>query len=57
MPSSHIPIYSPDKIQEIKPDIVIILPWNLEKEITSQLSYIRDWGGKFCVASPDIKVF
>jgi SAM-dependent methyltransferase len=57
MPSSHIPIYSPDKIQEIKPDIVIILPWNLEKEITNQLSYIRDWGGKFCVASPDIKVF
>lgn len=57
MPSSHIPIYSPDQIKKAKPDIVIILPWNLEREITNQLSYIREWDGNFCIASPEIKVF
>lgn len=57
LPGTHIPIYAPEKIQETKPDFVIILPWNLKDEISEQMNYIREWGGKFVVAIPDIKVW
>jgi 2-polyprenyl-3-methyl-5-hydroxy-6-metoxy-1,4-benzoquinol methylase len=56
LPGTHIPIYHPDKITEIKPDYVLILPWNLKDEICSQLSYIREWGGKFIVPIPEVEV-
>ncbi|MBD2315387.1 MAG: hypothetical protein RLZZ29_1657 [Cyanobacteriota bacterium] len=56
LPGTHIPIYSPDKIAETKPDYVLILPWNLKDEIYSQLSYIREWGGKFIVPIPEVEV-
>jgi hypothetical protein len=35
---------------------VLILPWNLKDEITAQLAHIRDWGGRFVIASPDVQV-
>ena len=56
LPGTHIPIYHPDKITETKPDYVLILPWNLKDEICSQLSYIREWGGKFIVPIPEVEV-
>ena len=56
-PGTHIPIYSPDKIKETRPDYVFILPWNLKDEIMKQLSYIRDWGGQFVVPIPEVKVY
>ncbi len=56
LPGTHIPIYPPDKIAETKPDYVLILPWNLKDEICSQLSYIREWGGKFIVPIPEVEV-
>ena len=56
LPGTHIPIYSPDKIAETKPDYVLILPWNLKDEISTQLSYIREWGGKFIVPIPEVEV-
>jgi SAM-dependent methyltransferase len=57
LPGTHIPIFSPEKIQETKPDYVLILPWNFRDEIQKQLSYIRDWGGKFVVPIPEVEVF
>jgi 2-polyprenyl-3-methyl-5-hydroxy-6-metoxy-1,4-benzoquinol methylase len=56
LPGTHIPIYSPDKIAETKPDYVLILPWNLKEEVTQQLSYIREWGGKFVVPIPKVEM-
>ncbi len=56
LPGSHIPIVKEDKIKEQKPDFVIIFPWNIEKEITAQLSYINDWGGKFVKAIPQFQI-
>lgn len=56
LPGTHIPILHPDILQELKPDIILILPWNIQEEVTQQLSYIRAWGGKFAVAVPNIKV-
>jgi SAM-dependent methyltransferase len=47
LPGSHIPIRSPDAIREDKPDVVLILAWNLKDEIVEQLAFIEDWGGRF----------
>ena len=56
LPGTHIPIYPPDKIAQTKPDYVLILPWNLKDEIVKQLAYIREWGGRFVVPIPEVKV-
>ena len=55
-PGTHIPIFPPDKIREERPDYVLILPWSLKDEIITQISYIRDWGGKYIVPIPDVRV-
>ena len=54
LPGTRIPIASPDKVAETKPDWVLILPWNLEQEIAQQMAHIRDWGGQFVVAIPEV---
>lgn len=56
LPGSHIPILHPDMIKKTKPDYVLILPWNLKDEIINQHKYIREWGGKFVVPIPELKV-
>jgi C-methyltransferase C-terminal domain/Putative zinc binding domain/Methyltransferase domain len=55
-PGTHIPIYSPDRIRETRPDYLLILPWNLKTEIMQQMSYIREWGGKFIVPIPEATI-
>ena len=57
LPGTHIPIYPPSKIQETKPDYVLILPWNFKDEIVAQMSFIRDWGGQFVVPIPEVTVY
>lgn len=57
LPGTHIPIHSPERIKETKPDYVLILPWNLKEEIVQQMSYIREWGGQFLVFIPEVKVY
>ena len=52
LPGTHIPIYHPNRIQETKPDYLVILPWNLQNEIMEQLQHIREWGGRFVVPIP-----
>ncbi|WP_309091842.1 class I SAM-dependent methyltransferase [Phenylobacterium sp.] len=56
MPGSHIPILAPDQVAEVRPDYVLILPWNLRDEIMGQLAYVREWGGRFVTASPATRV-
>ena len=56
LPGSHIPVMNEDHLKTIKPEFVFILPWNLKEEITSQLSYIRDWGGKFVIPIPSVEI-
>lgn len=55
-PGTHIPIVAPERIRETRPDFVLILPWNLQREITQQHAYIREWGGRFVVPIPSVKV-
>jgi 2-polyprenyl-3-methyl-5-hydroxy-6-metoxy-1,4-benzoquinol methylase len=54
LPGSHIPIRAPEAIRDDRPDIVLILPWNLKDEIMEQLSFIREWGGRFAVRTPEL---
>lgn len=56
LPGTLIPVYHPDKIRETKPDYVFILPWNLKDEIMDSMEYIQEWGGKFVVPIPELKV-
>ena len=57
LPASHIPVRDLNSISAYKPDYVIILPWNLKKEIGEQLNYIRNWDGKFVTFIPRLHVF
>jgi SAM-dependent methyltransferase len=52
LPGTHIPIFAPDHIREQRPDLVLILPWNIRDEIAAQLVFVREWGGRLAVPAP-----
>jgi SAM-dependent methyltransferase len=56
LPGTHIPIFHPDRIAEVQPDYVFILPWNFKDEIMKQMAFIREWGGQFVVPIPEVQV-
>lgn len=56
LPGSRIPVVAEEYLKETRPDYVVILPWNLREEIISQLAYIRDWGGLFVMAVPQLRI-
>ena len=56
LPASHIPVVNEQYLKDKQPDFVIILPWNLKDEITAQLSYIKEWKGKFVVPIPALQI-
>ncbi|MGE0254414.1 MAG: methyltransferase domain-containing protein [Alphaproteobacteria bacterium] len=55
LPGSGIPVVAPDRLRQDRPDRVLILPWNLKREIAADHAYIRDWGGRFVVAVPVVE--
>jgi ABC-type hemin transport system substrate-binding protein len=57
LPGSRIPIVGEQALLEVKPDVIVILPWNLTSEIERQLAYVREWGAKFAVAVPQMRVW
>lgn len=56
MPGSRIPIVEESMIGETKPDYIVILPWNIKKELMEQLDYVKAWGGQFVTAIPNLVV-
>ena len=56
LPGIQIPIKSLEEIKKTKPDFVLILPWNLQNEIINEINYIQDWGGKFVIPIPEVKI-
>ena len=56
LPASHIPVLTESVLRQQRPDYVIILPWNLREEITQQLSYIKEWGGRFVIPIPRLEI-
>ena len=57
LPGSHIPIFSPARLPEIKPDYLVILPWNIAEEIIAANAAMTSWGGQFVVAVPALRIF
>ncbi|MEA2151006.1 MAG: hypothetical protein QOD69_2836, partial [Solirubrobacteraceae bacterium] len=57
LPGTHIPVLAPEAIFERRPDVVLILPWNIKDEIMDQLAGIRDWGGRFAARAPQLQLF
>ncbi|MCA1708004.1 MAG: class I SAM-dependent methyltransferase [Actinobacteria bacterium] len=56
LPGSHLPVEAPERLRDTKPDYVLLLPWNLRDEVMTQVSFIRDWGGRLVTAIPRIAV-
>jgi hypothetical protein len=56
LPGTHVPILAPEKIDEARPDYILILPWNFKDEIMKQLAHTRGWGAKFIVPIPEATV-
>jgi SAM-dependent methyltransferase len=56
LPGTHIPVYAPDRIAQTKPDYILVLPWNLKEEITEQLAYVREWGGRLVYPIPALEI-
>jgi hypothetical protein len=55
-PGTRVPVLPPERIAEDRPDYVLILPWNLRAELTEQLSYVREWGGRLVFPIPTLEV-
>lgn len=56
LPGVHIPIHPPEKLFEIRPDYIVILPWNIKDEIMTQIAEAREWGARFVTFIPDVQV-
>jgi hypothetical protein len=56
LPGSRIPIRPPDAVRETKPDVLLVLPWNIVDEIMEQMSDVRAWGCRFVVPVPEVRV-
>lgn len=56
MPGSRIPIVAEDVLRAERPDLILILPWNLKDEVMTQLAYARDWGARFATAVPSLQI-
>ncbi len=56
MPGSHIPIFAPSELGKLKPDWVVIFPWNIADEVVEQLQHVYSWGGKFVISVPELRV-
>lgn len=57
MPGSRIPIVGEEVLRQVQPDVVVILPWNLTSEIERQLAYTREWGARYAVAVPQMRMW
>src|SRR5690242_9058370 len=55
-PGTRIPITAPERIAEDRPDYVLVLPWNLRLELTAQLSYVGEWGGRLVFPIPRLEI-
>lgn len=57
MPGSRIPILAEDAIADRNPDTILILPWNIAKEVVQNISRIAGWDGQCAIAVPELTVF
>jgi hypothetical protein len=56
LPGTRIPIYAPERLAQTRPDYILVLPWNLRDEISSQLEFVRSWGGQLVFPIPALEI-
>jgi len=56
LPGSRIPVVAPERLLQEQPDYVLVLPWNLLREVSEQQAVVRQWGGQFVIAVPELTV-
>ncbi len=56
LPGTRIPVVGPESIASDKPDYIIIFPWNLKEEVSTQLNYAKDWGCRFVTLIPELTI-
>jgi len=56
LPGSRIPVVAPERLLQEQPDYVLVLPWNLLREVSEQQAVVREWGGQFVIAVPELTV-
>jgi hypothetical protein len=56
LPGSRIPVVHPDRIAAERPEVIVLLPWNLRDELRETLSYTRRWGAQLVTVVPTIEV-
>jgi SAM-dependent methyltransferase len=54
MPGSRIPILGEAQLKSDRPDVILILPWNIKEEVFKQLEYVKGWGAELVIAVPQI---
>jgi hypothetical protein len=57
LPGTHIPIHRPDRLEQTRPDYVLVMDWNLKEEMAAQLQHTREWGAQLVVALPKLEIF
>jgi len=57
LPGSHVPVLAPSVLAERRPDVVLILPWNLADEVMTQQSRVAEWGARFVTAVPQLRIY
>ncbi len=56
MPGSHVPIFPPAALGDSKADYVLILPWNIAKEVRDQLENSGINGVQYVTAVPHLDI-
>ena len=56
LPGSRIPVVAPEEMLALKPDYILILPWNLKEEISAEMAAARAWECRFVVAVPSVSI-
>lgn len=56
LPGSRIPIVDESRLNELRPDFLLLLPWNLSRELITQLEYVRSWGARFVIPAPHLTI-
>ncbi len=54
-PGYHIPVYAPDRLEQTRPDVIVILAWRYHEKILGKLGKFLESGGRVIVPLPDLK--
>ncbi|MEP6816870.1 MAG: class I SAM-dependent methyltransferase [Marmoricola sp.] len=55
-PGTRIPIHEPAFLAEQRPDVIVVLPWNLRTELDEQLAWTSEWGARLVYPLPVLSI-